>query len=88
MELAELNDYGKILGLQQQQSTNKSVFKLWSIYEIAHLLKLAKRNVLKTGGMFYVRYIRLTNTNNCKVLLAISRNLQAKMCMGLFYQNI
>ena len=53
MDLAELNDYRKVLGFQWQLSTDKTVFKLLPKYEFAQLLKPTKRNVLKTAGMFY-----------------------------------
>lgn len=53
MELAELNDYRKVLSLQWQLNTDKIVFKLLPTYEFAQLLKPTKRNVLKTGGMFH-----------------------------------
>ena len=39
MELAELNNYRKVLGLQWQLSPDKIVFKLLTIYEVAQLLK-------------------------------------------------
>ena len=52
MELAQLNDYQKVLGLQWQLSANKIVLKLLLIYEFAQLLKPMGRNVLKTTGMF------------------------------------
>ena len=53
MEFAELNDFRKVLSLQWHLSTDKIVFKLLPIYEFAQLLKLTKRNLLKTGGMFH-----------------------------------
>ena len=53
MDLAELNDYRKVLGLRWQLSTDKILFKLLPIYEFAQFSKSTKRNVLKTAGMFY-----------------------------------
>ena len=42
IELAKLNDYQKVLGLQWQLSTDKIVFKLLPVYEFAQLLKPTK----------------------------------------------
>ena len=53
MELAELNDYRKVLSLQWQLNTDKIVFKLLPIDEFTQLLTPKKRHILKTASMFY-----------------------------------
>ena len=70
MELAELNDYWKVLGLKWQLSTDKIVFKLLPIDEFAELLMPTKWNVLKTAGMFHDSLgLLIPVTVWCKILL-------------------
>ena len=81
MELAELNDYRKVLSLQWQLNTDKIVFKLLPIYEFTHLLTPKKRHILKTASMFY-------DPLGLLILITVKYfliNLQTKICMGHFF---
>ena len=69
MELAELNDYRKVLSLQWQLNTDKIVFKLLPIDEFTQLLTPKKRHILKTASMFYDPLgLLILITVRCKIL--------------------